>query len=404
MDEPARGALNHIFVTQDYPPVGGGMSRRYAELCRRFGNGADTRIEVATVSANDGAAFDRGEDYPIFRQSFSFEEANRFGNQLRWGRWLGQHCSGRIDVIHCGNIRPVGYAVTWPHLRLGLPYLMYVNGGDLLREKMKSERGVKRAGARRMLGSASGIVATSKWVAELAGEVMQTVGITKPPPVGAFDLGTDPIKFHPSRASGSLRAKWNVGDAPLLITVARLVPHKGQDSVIRALAALREEFPELRYVMVGEGHYERQLQSLARELGVHDRVIFAGLLSDEDLPEAYATSTLYVGLSRIDKEINVEGFGISFLEAAASGIPSIAGDSGGVRSAVRDGETGIVVPPTDIPAIRTAIAALLRDKERRSAMGRAARLAVETHYNWDRVARDTREFTYAVAGPQGKRQ
>ena len=100
----------------------------------------------------------------------------------------------------------------------------------------------------------------------------------------------------------------------------------------------------------------------------------------------------------MDRIINVEGFGISFLEAAASGIPAVAGDSGGVRSAVRDGETGLVVPPTDIGSIAAAIASLLRDEPRRLAMGRAARLAVETHYNWDRVARDTREFTYAVVG------
>jgi phosphatidyl-myo-inositol dimannoside synthase len=402
--EPAPGALKHLFVTQDYPPVGGGMSRRHVELCRRFDDGAETTMEVSSVSASDGGAFDAGENYPIHRQPFSFDEANRFGNQLRWGHWLSGHSRGRVDVIHCGNIRPVGYAVTWPHMKLGLPYLIYVNGGDLLREKVKSEGRVKRVGARQILGNAAGIVATSQWVAELAGEVMDKVGIKNMPPVGAFDLGTDPVKFHPSRDTGLLRAKWGVGDAPLLITVARLVPHKGQDSAIRALAALRGEFPDLRYVMVGEGHHEQSLRDLARELGVHDRVIFAGLLTDDELPEAYATSMLYVGLSRIDREINVEGFGISFLEAAASGIPSVAGDSGGVRSAVRDGETGIVVPPTDIPSITAAIASLLRNWPRCVAMGRAARLAVETHYNWDRVARETRDFTYAVTSKASNKQ
>jgi len=381
------------------------MSRRHVELCRRFGDGRETTMEVSTVSGSDGGVFDAGENYPIHRQPFSFDEANRFGNQLRWGYWLSGHSRGRVDVIHCGNIRPVGYAVTWPHKKLGLPYLIYVNGGDLLREKVKSEAKVKRAGARQMLGSAAGIVATSKWVADLAGEVMDKVGIANKPPVGAFDLGTDPVKFHPSRDTGTLRAKWGVtDDAPLLITVARLVPHKGQDSTIRAFAALQNEFPTLRYVMVGEGHYEQHLRDLARELGVADRVIFAGLLSDDDLAEAYATSMLYVGLSRIDREINVEGFGISFLEAAASGIPSIAGDSGGVRSAVRDGETGIVVSPTDIPSITAAIGSLLRNWPRGVAMGRAARLAVETHYNWDRVARDTREFTDGVVSQLSKKQ
>jgi phosphatidyl-myo-inositol dimannoside synthase len=397
--------VNHIFVTQDYPPVGGGMSRRHVELCRRFGDGDSATMEVSTVSAADGATFDAGESYPIHRQPFSFDEANRFTNQLRWGFWLERHCRDNVDVMHCGNIRPVGYAITWPHIRLGKPYLIYVNGGDLLREKAKtSERGIKRAGARRIFGNASGIVATSGWVAELAGEVMQGIGIENMPPVGAFDLGTDPAKFNPSRDGRALRERWRVGDDPLLITVARLVPHKGQDSVIRALASLRTEFPALRYVIVGEGHDEDRLKDLAGELGLSDRVIFAGALGDDVLPGAYATSTLYVGLSRIDRGINAEGFGISFLEAAASGLPAVAGDSGGVRSAVRDGETGIVVPPTDISAISSAIASLLRDDERRKAMGRAARLAVETHYNWDRVARDTREFTNAVIGDRTPRR
>jgi len=374
------------------------MSRRHVELCRRFGDSMSS-IEVSTVSAADGGAFDSGEHYPIHRQPFSFGEANRLLNQLRWGAWLDSHCRNRVDVIHCGNIRPVGYAVTWPAIRAGIPYLVYVNGGDLLRELRKSkESRLKRAGARRILGSAAGIVTISKWAAELTGEVMEAVGIENIPPIGVFELGTNPAQFHPSRDTGMLRARWGVGQAPLLITVARLVPHKGQDFAIRALAALADEFPELRYVIVGDGHDEQRLRDLTRELGVTDRVIFAGALSDDDLPEAYATSTIYVGLSRVDKDVNAEGFGISFVEAGASGVPSVAGDSGGVRSAVRDGETGIVVPPTDVASITGAIASLLRDDNRRRSMGEAARRAVETHYNWERVARDTREFTYSVVG------
>lgn len=374
------------------------MSRRHVELCRRFGDSTSS-IQVSTVSAADGGAFDSGEHYPIHRQPFSFAEANRFLNQLRWGAWLDRHCRNRVDVIHCGNIRPVGYAVTWPALRAGIPYLLYVNGGDLLRELRKSkESRLKRAGARRILGSASGVVTISKWVAELTGEVMDAVGIENIPPIGVFELGTDPAQFHPARDTGMLRARWGLGQVPLLITVARLVPHKGQDSAIRALAGLTDEFPQLRYLIVGEGQDEQRLRDIARELGVADRVIFTGPLTDAELAEAYATSTLYIGLSRVDQEINAEGFGISFVEAGASGVPSVAGDSGGVRSAVRDGETGIVVPPTDITSITDATASLLRDDNRRRSMGEAARRAVETHYNWDRVARETREFTYSVVG------
>ena len=389
----------HLFVTQDYGPDLGGMARRHVELCRRFGDGEEKVMSVSTVASRGAEMFDSHENYRIYRQPFPFERANRFSNQLRWARWLTSNSAPKFDVLHCGNIRPVGYGVRWTNRRLGVPYLVYVNGGDLLRERRKSERSaVKRMSARSILGNASGIVATSKWVAQLATDVMNEVGVEKVPPVAALDLGTDPVHFNPSRDTGALRRRWGVGNAPIMLTVARLVPHKGQDMGIRALAMLSHDFPELRYIMVGEGHDEQRLRELARELGVADKVGFVGAMRDDELPEAYATSTLYLGASRVDKEINVEGFGISFLEAGASGVPSVAGDSGGVRSAVRDGETGIVVAPTDVDGIADAIRSLLLNDARRKQMGQAARRAVETHYNWDRVARDTREFTDQVVG------
>ncbi|MFL5522758.1 MAG: glycosyltransferase family 4 protein [Gemmatimonadaceae bacterium] len=388
--------MRHLFVTQDYGPDLGGMARRHVELCRRFGDDDET-MSVSTVASPLAPSFDEHESYRIYRQPFPFQRANRFSNQLRWAHWLTSGESPKYDVIHCGNIRPVGYSVRWTNRRLEVPYLLYVNGGDLLRERRKSERSaVKRMSARSILGNASGIVATSKWVAQLSSEVMAEVGVRNAPRVAALDLGTDPAHFNPGRDTGALRRRWGVGDAPVVITVARLVPHKGQDMGIRALAMLARDFPDLRYIMVGEGHDEARLRELARELSVLDKVGLVGAMRDDELPEAYATSTIYLGASRVDNEINVEGFGISFLEAGASGVPSVAGDSGGVRSAVRDGETGIVVPPTDPDAIADAIRSLLLNPDRRAQMGKAARHAVETHYNWDRVARDTREFTKEV--------
>ena len=282
-------------------------------------------------------------------------------------------------------------------MRTGVPYLVYVNGGDLLKERQKIKRSiVKRFTARKILGDAAGIVATSKWVAELSGEVLIEAEVKAMPPIGAFDLGTDPTMFGAEHNSGALRKRWNAGDAPLLLTVARLVPHKGQDIVIRALAKLRDEFPDLRYVIVGEGHDEARLRDVAREAGVENHVVFAGALAERDLPEAYATADLYVGLSRAAGDVDAEGFGISFVEAAASGLPVVAGDSGGVRSAVRDGETGVVVPPTDVDAVVAAVAEFLRDPARRKQFGSAGRKAVEEHYNWNRVAADTRAFTIDV--------
>jgi phosphatidylinositol alpha-1,6-mannosyltransferase len=365
------------------------MARRHVELVRRY----PEAMSVSTVGAPDADRYDRVEEAVIARQPFPFSRANRFLNQVRWARWLVHRCRENVHVLHCGNIRPVGYAVWWAHKRLRIPYVVYVNGGDLLRERQKSRTSaLKRRTSRLILGDAAGIVATSQWCADLARDVMREIGVSAPPPVAALDLGTDPTQFRPDRDTGTLRTRWGIRRAPILLTVARLVPHKGQDAGIRVLAKLHEEFPDLRYILVGEGHDEARLRNLAADLDVMHLVGFAGPMRDDELPEAYATSTVYLGASRVDSEINAEGFGIAFIEAAACGLPVVAGDSGGVRSAVRDGETGFVVDPSDVDAMVDAVGRLLRDDDLRMAMAAAGRRAVETHYNWDRVAHDTHQF------------
>lgn len=389
--------MNHIFVTQDYAPDRGGMARRHVELCRRF---APDEMVVSTVAAAGADAFDRDEPYAIARQRFPFNRANRFTNQLRWARWLVRRVrADRTDLLHCGNVRPAGYAVWWAHRRTGVPYVVYVYGGDLLRELRKTARSrLKRASARRIFGDAAAVIAISPWSKGVAERLLAQLDLSGRVPVATFDLGTDPAHFHPSRDTGALRRRLALGDAPLLLTVARLVRHKGQDVAIRALARLASDFPTLRYLVVGDGADEPRLRALAAELGVEDRVVFTGPLSDDEITEAYATSSVYVGLSRVDNGINVEGFGISFIEASAAGLPIVAGDSGGVRSAVRDGETGFVVDPTDVEAVAGALATLLRDDELRARMGAAGRRAVETHYNWQRVAVDTARFVRDCVG------
>jgi phosphatidylinositol alpha-1,6-mannosyltransferase len=386
--------VKHLFITQDYAPDLGGMARRHVELCRRF---APENVIVSTVSAPGADSFDRGESYPIVRQPFAFAGAKVLHNQLRWARWLVRTCRAGIDIVHCGNIRPAGYPALWANARTGTPYLLYVNGGDLLRERVKiAHSRLKRATGRSIFGGAAGIVANSEWTASVASELMRDLGVRHHPPVRSIHLGTDPAFFRPDRDTGSLRRRLMLGDARLLVTIARLVPHKGQDVAIRALASLRKDFPGLRYLIVGVGPDEQRLRALARELGIESAVTFAGALSDDDIAEAYATSTIYLGLSRVEGAEQVEGFGISFSEAAASGIPAVAGDSGGVRSAVREAETGFIVPPNDARAVASAIRTLLASSELRQQMGRAGRRAVETHYNWDRVAEETKAFAHEV--------
>ena len=386
-----RPTRRHVYVTQDYAPDRGGIARMHVELCRRF---APNAMTVSTVDAAGARAFDAGEPYEIHRQPFTMRQAKTLVSQLRWGRWLLRR---RFDVLHCGNVRPVGYTVWWVARHRGVPYVVYVYGGDLLRARRGARRNVlKRWTARRIFADAAAVIAISRWNAGLAADVMREVGVVAPPPIAVIPLGTDPVQFAPERATGAVRARFGLGDAPLLLTVARLVPHKGQDVALRALAQLGAEFPDLRYLIVGSGPDDARLRQLAAELGVADRVTFAGALSDGDIADAYASASVYVGLSRVEQEKDAEGFGISFAEAAASGTPCVAGDSGGVPCAVRHGETGVLVPPTDVAAVVDALRALLGDPAKRAAMARAARESAVTYYNWDRVARQTLELVRAV--------
>ncbi|MDQ3517268.1 MAG: glycosyltransferase family 4 protein [Gemmatimonadota bacterium] len=385
-----------MFVTQNFGPHWGGIDQRHVQLCRRFG--PERVLEVSTVrtSRADAPAFDAAESYRIMRQPFTQRESKRFTNTSRWAAWLAKHCARDVELIHCGEIRPTSIAVWWAARRARIPYILYVNGLDLLLERRRARVARLRLLARTLLGGAGGIVANSAWTGESAGEVMREVGVKRLPPIAAIDLGTDPEQFHPSRDTGALRARLGIGVAPLLLTVGRLLPHKGQDVTMRAAALLMREFPQLRYLIVGGGPYEHPLRKLAADLGVAERVLFETSLSTPDVAEAHATATVFVGPSRLHDDVNVEGFGLVFSEASASGTAVVGGDSGGVRSAVRHGETGLVVPPGDERAVAGAIRELLRDPGRREAMGQRGRDLVETYYNWDRVAKDTLDFAESV--------
>lgn len=382
--------MRHLFVTVDYPPDLGGMARRHVELCRRL---AHEGMTVSTVAASDAQQFDREEPYSIERESFTSRRAKTVANRWRWARSISRRAA-EADVIHCGNIRPCGLSVLMARrsARTRVPFLLYVNGGDLLKEREKiTASAMKRWYMRRLFGEAAGIVANSAWTAETAWALCETLGVDGSKRVTAIDLGTDPRQFRPENSHGRLRARLGWQDACVALTVARLVPHKGQDVALRACAAVVRQHPNLRYMIVGDGNNESALRRLAQDLGIADRVAFVGSLTDHEVAEAYATSDVYLGLSR-QEGVDIEGFGISFIEASASGLPVIAGDSGGVRSAVRDGETGILVAPNDVDAVAAALRRVLADTERRRAMGRAGRRAVETHFNWDRVARETAAF------------
>ncbi|WP_380280754.1 glycosyltransferase family 4 protein [Kitasatospora purpeofusca] len=176
--------------------------------------------------------------------------------------------------------------------------------------------------------------------------------------------------------------------APVILCVARLVPRKGQDTLIRALPLIRRTVPDAVLVLVGQGPDERRLRDLARRLTAPDAVVFAGGRAHADTPAAYAAADVFAMPCRTRRAgLEAEGLGIVFLEAAAAGLPVVAGRSGGAPDAVLDGVNGTVVDGRDPSAVATAITRILQTPAPdRTRMTTAGRHWVRTQWSWDTTA------------------
>ncbi|MFJ4750108.1 glycosyltransferase family 4 protein [Streptomyces albogriseolus] len=196
--------------------------------------------------------------------------------------------------------------------------------------------------------------------------------------------GVDEKTFHPGSGGDEVRARLGLTDRPVVVCVSRLVPRKGQDTLIRAMPAILAAEPDAVLLIVGGGPYEKDLRRLAADTGVAASVRFTGAVPWSELPAHYGAGDVFAMPCRTRRGgLDVEGLGIVYLEASATGLPVVAGDSGGAPDAVLDGETGWVVRG-DAPA-ETAerVIALLSDEELRRSMGRRGREWVEEKWRWD---------------------
>ena len=199
--------------------------------------------------------------------------------------------------------------------------------------------------------------------------------------------GVDVDAFHPGVDGGPVRAKYGLSDRPVIVCVSRLVPRKGQDMLIRALPEICRRVPGAALLLGSGGPYRPKLERLARDLGVAADVVFTGSVPWAQLPELYAAGDVYAMPCRTRAGgLDVEGLGIVYLEASATGLPVVAGDSGGAPDAVLDGETGCVVGGRDVAAIAGRISDLLNDPDRAKAMGVAGRSWVEREWRWEQQA------------------
>ena len=362
--------MKHLLVTNDFPPKIGGIQSLLWEWWRRLP--ADS-FAVLTSPYRGAAEFDAQQPFRVERTREAV---------LLPHAWMARRINELAAEIGAD------FVVLDPGVPLGmvgpaldLPFYVVLHGaevtvpGRLPGSKQLLARVLRRA---EHVIAAGGYPATE--AERAAGGVLP---LTIVPP------GVDVERFRPFDDAERVAARRHLGlpvDAELIVAVSRLVPRKGFDTAIRAVAELAPKRPDLLLAIAGAGRDRSRLEQLAQSLGAPVR--FLGRVPHDDLPPLYACADLCTMLCRNRwGGLEQEGFGIVFVEAAASGVAQVAGDSGGAAEAVTDGVTGVVVRhPNDVALVADTIAELLDDDDRRRAMGVAARERAVSEFSYDVLA------------------
>jgi len=274
-----------------------------------------------------------------------------------------------------GVDRPRGVGPGLAHA--GTPYVVATHGTEYWFALLP---GTARA-LRRATSRASCVLAISRFTARTVRTVVpRHVPMTLAPP------GVDVRRFRPDISGDEVRARHGLLDRPIVVCVSRLVRRKGQDVLIEAMETIRRRAPGATLLVVGGGPDRERLERLAAAAPAGS-VVFAGEVSDEQLPAYHAAADVFAMpcRSRLGG-LEVEGFGIVFLEAGATGKAVVAGDSGGAAEAVEDGETGLVVDGRRIGRVAEAVSGVLLDPMRAGALGDAGRARAEREFAWPVLA------------------
>jgi len=356
-----------LLVTNDFPPKLGGIQSYLYELWRRLPADQTT---VLTTAHDGAAAWDA-------RQTFRVERS-RSGLLLPSGALARRvdALATEVDarVVFLDPMLPLGQIAGRVH---AAPTVVVAHGAEVT---VYGRLPVTGQLGRRVLGHAAGVVAAGEWAARQAARVAG-----RPVPTLVVPPGVDPQRFTPLDGEARRDARRRHGldpDQPLVLGVSRLVPRKGFDVLLDAVGALAD----VQVAIAGTGRDRPRLERRARRLGGRARLL--GRVADEELPALYACADVFAMLCR-DRwgGLEAEGFGIVFLEAAACGVPAVAGRSGGAHEAVVDGETGLVVDPTDVDSVRAAIGRLVADAPLRARLGAAARDRAARDFAYDGLAR-----------------
>jgi phosphatidylinositol alpha-1,6-mannosyltransferase len=353
-----------LLVTNDFPPKVGGIQSYLYELWRRL---PPEETTVLTTAYDGAAAWDALQPFRVERT-----DAHFLVPTARLARRIDALTSQiGAGIVFLDPMLPLGHVAR--RLRAA-PTVIVAHGAEVT---VYGRLPVAGQLGRRVLRDAVGVVAAGEFAARQAARVAG-----RPVPTLVVPPGVDPDRFVPVDDATRRATRRRHGldpDRPLVLGVSRLVPRKGFDVLLDAVAGL----DDAQVAIVGAGRDRRRLEIRARRVG--SRAHLLGRVAPDELPALYGSADVFAMLCR-DRwgGLEAEGFGIVFLEAAACAVPAVAGRSGGSHEAVLDGETGLVVDPTDVDAVRRALAALLADDGLRDRLGAAAR------------ARAARDFAYDV--------
>jgi len=364
----------HLLVTNDFPPKVGGIQSYLWELWRRLP--ADD-IAVHTTPHAGAPVFDADQAFVVTRSREPVLLPTP--TVVRRVRNLAERQGAELVVWD--PALPVGHAGR----RVGRPYAVVLHGSEVT---VPGRLPVARSMLARVLRGASLVICAGNYP---AGEAERAAGCTLPTVV--VPPGVDTDRFRPLDEAERASVRRELGlpvDAPLVVSVSRLVPRKGMDTLIRAAARLGRTEPDLVVAIAGSGRDRRRLEGLVASTGAPVRLL--GRVPEELLPGLYGAGDVFAMLCRSRwGGLEQEGFGIVFLEAAAAGVPQVAGESGGAAEAVAHERTGLVMGrPDAVERVVRTLSDLLGDEKRRAEMGREARRRAEAEFSYDVLARRLR--------------
>lgn len=368
--------MRTLLVTNDFPPKVGGIQSYLHGLLSTLNPRA---VRVLAPDYPGAEEFDAAQPYEIFREPT--------GKLYPTPPLLRRICvlAKGMDVVQFGYVLQSWILAPAMRRRTGLPYVVFVHGAEVLFPLRAP--GVARLLSWGTLQGAAEVLAVSNHTAASIGRLTKgRIACAVMPPVVDVD------KFGSSKLSrDKVRERHGLGGRPTVLCVSRLTARKGQDRLVDVLSGLHRGFGA-RLLLVGAGPLENHLRQRARKLGVERQVVFAGQVPNEQLPDYYAAADVFAMPVRTRWfSLEEEGFGVVFAEAAAAGLPVVAGDSGGAGEAVEDGKTGYLVDGRSAPEIRHTLSRLLENKELRRKMGVAAKERAETLHGVNAVGIRYRE-------------